>query len=82
MLLQVGKWGNSLAVRLPAALALQVELKAGDFLKAEIDKNGNISLVSERHFDKAKFLRKLDSLNASLPPTKSVMHLLREEQRY
>jgi antitoxin component of MazEF toxin-antitoxin module len=39
-----------MAVRLPAAFALQVELKAGDFLKAEIDKNENISLVLAKLF--------------------------------
>ena len=41
--MQVAKWGNSLAVRLPSALVEALELKEGD----EID----IRVVGERAFD-------------------------------
>lgn len=41
--MQVAKWGNSLAVRLPSALVEALKLKAGD----EID----IRVVGERAFD-------------------------------
>ena len=34
--MQVGKWGNSLAVRLPAAIVELLQLKEGDELEIEI----------------------------------------------
>ena len=40
--MQVSKWGNSLAVRLPASVVEALELKEGD----EIE----ISVAGERHF--------------------------------
>ena len=40
--MQVGRWGNSLAVRLPAAVVEALQLKEGD----EID----IEIASERRF--------------------------------
>jgi antitoxin MazE len=34
--MQVGKWGNSLAVRLPAAVVEALQLKEGDEIEIEI----------------------------------------------
>ncbi len=34
--MQVGKWGNSLAVRLPAAIVEILDLKEGDDIEIEI----------------------------------------------
>jgi len=36
MLMQVAKWGNSLAVRLPAVVVEALELKEGDDIEIEI----------------------------------------------
>ena len=36
MAMKVSKWGNSLAVRLPADLVRRLELKAGDFVEQEV----------------------------------------------
>ena len=44
--MQVAKWGNSLAVRLPATVVEALKLKPGD--------NIDIHLVSERGFEVAK----------------------------
>lgn len=44
--MQVSKWGNSLAVRLPAVLVQAVDLKEGE----EID----LHLVGERSFEVSK----------------------------
>lgn len=35
--MQVAKWGNSLAVRLPAAVVEALRLKAGDQIEIRID---------------------------------------------
>ncbi len=34
--MQVGKWGNSLAVRLPAAVVEALDLKEGDEIEIEV----------------------------------------------
>ena len=63
--MQVAKWGNSLAVRLPAAVVEALDLKAGD----DID----IHVHGERTFSIAKkpgareLLMKLRKYRGSLP---------------
>ncbi len=64
--MQVGKWGNSLAVRLPTAVVDALELKEGD----EID----IEIASDRRFlvardpRRAQALARLRVLARPLPP--------------
>ena len=63
--MQVAKWGNSLAVRLPTAVVEALGLKAGD----EIE----INIADEREFIVARkptredFLNRLRSLRGRLP---------------
>jgi len=52
--MQVSKWGNSLAVRLPAGVVKSLELKEGD--EIEIGIKGN------RQFEVARDPRKLEAL--------------------
>lgn len=80
--LQIGKWGHSLAVRLPAALARQATLKDGDVLKAEVGPDGTLHFSHMQSFDKTAFLAKLDKLHNSLPRTEPIIDLMRQEQRY
>jgi antitoxin MazE len=42
---QMLKWGNSLAVRIPKAIADQAELKEGDPLEIEVAPEGSLHLV-------------------------------------
>ncbi len=64
--MQVAKWGNSLAVRLPAAVVEALELKEGD----EIE----IHVADARQFDVARkpgreeLLRRLRAFRGRLPP--------------
>ena len=64
--MQVGKWGNSLAVRLPAAVVEALHLKEGDEIEIEI--------AGERHFVVARdpgreqALARLRALARPLPP--------------
>jgi antitoxin MazE len=52
--MQVSKWGNSLAVRIPAAVVKALELKDGD----EIE----ISVRGSRHFEIERDPRRLEAL--------------------
>jgi antitoxin MazE len=65
--MQVSKWGNSLAVRLPKALVDEPGLKEGDELNLVAARNGTIEVETKENQRKAA-LERLASLNWSLPP--------------
>jgi antitoxin MazE len=64
--MQVSKWGNSLAIRLPASVVEALKLKEGD----EVD----IRVAGERKFDVAvdrsreRALERIKALAVKLPP--------------
>lgn len=64
--MQVGKWGNSLAVRLPAALIEALGLKEGDNIEIEIAGTRSFKVRRDRSRDEA--IEKLKALNWTLPP--------------
>jgi antitoxin MazE len=83
MRLQVSKWGNSLAVRLPANYAKYTGIASGDYLEATITPGGEMHLAPCAPVaDKAALLKKISALQKTLPQTRSVMDTLREEARY
>ncbi len=82
MQLQVEKWGDSLALRLPDALILQGRFKEGDVLDATLGADGSLLLMPVQPFDKNAFLDALDQLHQTLPRTAPVLDQLRQEQRY
>ena len=83
MRLQVSKWGNSLAVRLPANYAKLSGVSSGDYLEATITASGEMHLVpAAPAADKSALLKKLSALHKSLPQTSSVIEALRDEARY
>lgn len=82
MRLQIGKWGNSLAVRLPAAVLHKLFLKEGDTLEAAIEPDGTLHLFPTHGFNKKAFLTKLDKLHHNLPRTEPIIETMRREQRY
>lgn len=63
--MQVAKWGNSLAVRLPAALVEALNLKEGDDIQIEItsERNFEISKKPEAH----ELLARLRKYRGRLP---------------
>jgi len=64
--MQVAKWGNSLAVRLPAAVVEALDLKEGDQIV--------VSVAGARRFEvardpsTAKALKRIRQLRRPLPP--------------
>ena len=63
--MRVAKWGNSLAVRLPAVVVEALDLKDGDEIEVEI--------ADERHFlvqrkpDRQELLNRLRAFRGRLP---------------
>ena len=83
MELQVGKWGNSLAVRLPAEVARQLHVTDGAAVVAAFDQAGALTLKPVRpKFDKAAYLRDVRALTENKPLTREVMRELRDDARY
>jgi antitoxin MazE len=63
--MQVAKWGNSLAVRLPAAVVDALELKEGD--QIEIRVAGDREFEVSRDRSRQKAIERLRRLRRSLP---------------
>lgn len=63
--MQVSKWGNSLAVRLPATVALQMGLKEGDDLKIEAINTRSLTLVRQETREEA--LAGIRAMRVKLP---------------
>ena len=86
MRLQLAKWGNSLAVRLPVECIRAAGLKEGDEVEAEVTAIGEIRLTPSQVFDKSAFLERLNKLHAKLPmQTESAGELIRrmrDQDRY
>lgn len=63
--MQVAKWGNSLAVRLPAAVVDALDLKAGDDIEVRIlDVR---ALAVARKLDAGDLLQRLHAFRGRLP---------------
>jgi antitoxin MazE len=63
--MQVAKWGNSLAVRLPAAVVEALELKSGD--EIEIHVAGQRELAIARKPGREELLQRLRAFRGRLP---------------
>jgi len=64
--MQVSKWGNSLAIRLPAAVVKALELKEGDDIEIRIA--GSRELEVGRDESRQRALEALRKLQRPLPP--------------
>jgi antitoxin MazE len=80
MRLQIAKWGNSLAVRLPMECARAVGLQEGDSVEASVSPAGEITLAPEKAFKKPAFLARLAKLHAAMPMTEPVVERMRRER--
>ena len=64
--MQVGKWGNSLAVRLPAAVVETLNLSEGDEITIEIASSRTLRVA--REMTRHEALARMDALARPLPP--------------
>ena len=64
--MQVSKWGNSLAVRLPKALVDELGLKEGDELNVVAGKDGTIE-VETKEDQRRRALERMAARNWTLP---------------
>ena len=82
MNLQIAKWGNSLAVRIPADYVRQIGVKEGDLLVAQVGADGALNLRPPAQWCRKAFAQELAHDAKALPMGSSVMEQLRQEARY
>ena len=63
--MQVAKWGNCLAVRLPAAVVEALELKAGDEIELHVADARQLGVV--RKPGREELLKRLQAFRGRLP---------------
>lgn len=79
--LQVAKWGNSLAVRIPAEYIRQIGVKEGDLMQAHLGIDGALNLRPV-NWNRKAFAKELVQSIQGLPLGSSVIEQLRQDTRY
>ncbi len=79
--LQISKWGNSLALRIPAEVARQFDLHEGDRVDARLTADGALSL-RPGNWKRATFACELDVAREAMSMGASVIDELRAGARY
>jgi antitoxin MazE len=81
MNIQISKWGNSLAVRIPAQFIKQIHLKDGDRVEATLSKDGAL-VIRPQKLDRKTIAKMAKELRDSMKMTRSVMDEVRSEARF
>jgi antitoxin MazE len=79
--IQLSKWGNSLAVRIPAEFVRSAGLKEGDALRVTLSGDGGLNR-RPGNFDRKRFALELAESRKTLKVTKSVLDELRRGDRF
>ena len=79
--LQVAKWGNSLALRIPAELVRQLGLREGATVEAQLTVDGALS-IRPAQWNRKAFAQELSEARSAMPVSESVMDELRRAARY
>jgi antitoxin MazE len=74
--LQIAKWGNSLAVRIPAEFARQVGIVEGDAVQVSTTIDGGISILPKK-WNRQAFAAELSEVRRTMPLGAHVMDELR-----
>ena len=81
MNLQLAKWGNSLALRIPSEIVHRLGLREGATVEAQLTVDGCLSIRSAQWNRKAFALELTDARN-TMPMSEPVMEQLRSGARY
>lgn len=81
MHLQIAKWGNSLAMRLPADLVRRFGLHEGDTVEAQLTVDGALT-IRPASWSRRSFAAELAALREGMPMSRPVIEELRSQARY
>jgi antitoxin MazE len=79
--LQVAKWGNSLALRIPSDIVRQLGLREGAIVDAQLTVDGTLS-IRPASWDRKAFALELTEARDAMPMSDSVIDELRSGARY
>jgi antitoxin MazE len=79
--LQVARWGNSLALRIPSEIVRRLGLREGATVEAQITVDGSLS-IRPAQWDRKAFALELNDARNTMPMNESVMGELRSNARY
>ena len=82
--LPVGRWGNSLAVRIPSKMARELGVEAGDTLHAVVTGSAQLTLQAtvRPKMSMADFVARIQALHSRIPVTQPVVEEMRRNARY
>jgi antitoxin MazE len=81
MNLQIAKWGNSLALRIPAEVVRQLGLREGATVEAQLTVDGTLS-IRPAQWNRKAFALELTEACSAMPLSQPVLEELRSEARY
>ena len=79
--LQVSKWGNSLALRIPAEVVRRLGLREGTTVDAQLTVDGTLS-IRPAAWNRQAFALELSEARSAMPQSEAVMNELRSGARY
>lgn len=79
--LQIAKWGNSLALRLPADVVRRFRWRVGDKVDVRVTVDGALS-IRPANWKRSDFAAELGRARAAMPQGTSVIDELRRGSRY
>jgi antitoxin MazE len=81
MNLQISKWGNSLAMRIPSDIVRRFGLREGDSVDASLTIDGALT-IRPTGWSRRAFAAELTATRTTMPVGPSVMDELRQSARY
>lgn len=81
MNLQVAKWGNSLALRIPAEYVRSIGIKEGDRVEASLTADGGL-IIRPTTWNRKAFAQNLAAAREAMPMGKAVMDEVRRGGQY
>jgi antitoxin MazE len=79
--LQVAKWGNSLALRIPSEMVRRLGLREGATVEAQLTVDGSLS-IRPTQWNREAFAQELAQARIGMPISAPVIQELREGARY
>ena len=79
--LQVAKWGNSLALRIPADVVRRLGLREGATVEAQLTVDGSLS-IRPAQWNRKAFALELTEARSAMPMSQHVIDQLRGAARY
>ncbi len=79
--LQIARWGNSLALRIPADYVRRMGIKEGDRVEASLTADGGLCIRPAR-WDRQAFAREVIASREAMPMGSPVIDTLRRGERY